>query len=100
VTYQKEDLEGIIFGLNMDHKNAELVYVTVKKNFFDFGIPINFYKAVEVEHEYKLKIEPINDIEMYINELPKSIEQNILITCFRQVDIKIHLFFLLVLFFS
>lgn len=80
MTYQKEDLEGIIFGLNMDHKNAELVYVTVKKNIFDFGIPINFYKAVEVEHEYKLKIEPINDIEMYINELSKSIEQNILIS--------------------
>lgn len=74
VTYQKEDLKGIIFGLNIDQKNAELVYATIKKNFLDSGIPINFYKTVEIEHEYKLEIERINNIEMYINERLKSTE--------------------------
>lgn len=67
--YQKNDLEGIIFGLRINHKNARLVYKTIKKNYLDEGISINFYEAKEVIRKYKVKIEPINDVEKYIDSL-------------------------------
>lgn len=42
VKYQKEDLEGIVFGLKIDHNSAKLVYETVKKNYLDKVIAVNF----------------------------------------------------------
>lgn len=69
VKYQKEDLQGVIFGLKINHKNAKLVYETVKKNYLDEGITVNFYKAKEVPRKYAVGIEPVDDIEKYISGL-------------------------------
>lgn len=72
VKYQKEDLEGIVFGMKTNHENAKLVYETVKKNYLDEGITINFYEAKEIPLKYEVKIKPIDDMMKYINNLPKK----------------------------
>jgi hypothetical protein len=67
--YKKEDLEGIIFGLKINHENAKLVYDTVKKNYLDEGVTVNFYEAIEVPHKYNVEIKQIDDVEKYLNDL-------------------------------
>jgi len=65
VKYQKDNLEGIIFGMKITHENAKLVYDTVKKNYLDKGFTVNFYEAKEVKREYRMEICEINDIDTY-----------------------------------
>jgi len=72
VKYQKEDLEGIIFGLKINRKDAQDVYDTIKKHYLDEGITVNFRKAVEIGREYDLKIESISNIDEYIKSRPES----------------------------
>jgi len=67
--YRKEDLEGIVFGLKINYENAKLVYDTVKKNYLDEGVTVNFYEAVEVPHKYNVEIKQIDDVETYLNNL-------------------------------
>ena len=68
--YQKEDLEGIVFGMKITYENAKLVYETIKKNYLDEGIVVNFYEAKEVPHKYEIDIgEPIKDVEKFIDSL-------------------------------
>ena len=71
VKYQKEDLEGIIFGMKITYKNAKLVYETIKENYLDKGIIVNFYEAKEVQRRYEVKIEKIKDIDKYFDKLRK-----------------------------
>ena len=63
--YQKEDLEGVIFGLKINRKDVQLVHETIKKHYLKEGINVNFYKAVEIDHKYNVKIEHISDINKY-----------------------------------
>ena len=67
--YRKEDLEGSVFGLKINYENAKLVYDTVKKNYLDEGVTVNFYEAVEVPHKYNVEIKQIDDVETYLNNL-------------------------------
>lgn len=69
IKYQKEDLEGVIFGLNISYDNAKLVYDIIKKNYLDEGVAVNFYEAKEVPRKYGVDIVPIDDIEKYIDSL-------------------------------
>jgi hypothetical protein len=70
VKYRKEDLEGIIFGMKITYENAKLVYDTVKKNYLDEGIAVNFYEAKEIPRKFVVGIgEPIKDVEKYIDSL-------------------------------
>jgi hypothetical protein len=72
VKFQKEDLEGIVFGMRITYENAKLVYETIKKNYIDEGIVVKFYEAIEVKRQYKVKIEQIEDIDKYFDELSKN----------------------------
>lgn len=67
--YDKRSLEGVIFGLRTNYENAKLVYEIIKKYYLDEGVPVNFYEAKEVPRMYAVKIEPIKNIEKYINNL-------------------------------
>ena len=67
--YKKKNLEGVIFGLNISPKNAKLVHDTIKKNYLDEGVAVNFYEAKEVPRKYVVDIVPIDDIEKYIDNL-------------------------------
>lgn len=67
--YEKKNLEGVIFGLHVSPKNAELVYETVKKNYIEEGIAANFYEAKEVPNKYAVEIKLIDDIKKYIDDI-------------------------------
>jgi hypothetical protein len=69
--YQKEDLEGVIFGLKISRKDVQLVHETIQKYYLNEGITVNFYKAVEIDHKYNVNIEHISDINGYIKSLPE-----------------------------
>jgi hypothetical protein len=55
--------------LKISYDNAKLVYDTVKKNYLDEGIAVNFYEAKEVPHKYTVDIVPIDDVEKYVDSL-------------------------------
>lgn len=67
--YNKGDLEGVIFGLKIGYNDAKLVYDTIKVNYLDKGINVNFYEAKEVIGRYEVKPELITDVEKYLDEL-------------------------------
>lgn len=65
--YQKEDLGGIVFGMKITYENAKLIYETIKENYLDQGINVNFYEAKEVPRKYEIKICEIKDIDTYLD---------------------------------
>jgi hypothetical protein len=67
--YKKSDLEGVIFGLKIGYKDAKLVYETIKENYLDEGINVNFYEAREVVGKYEVEPELIINVEKYLDEL-------------------------------
>lgn len=69
IRYEKEDLEGITFGLKMKAENVERIYNTIDENYLKAGIEVNFYEAKEIKGKYNLKIEKINDIHSYLEDL-------------------------------
>ncbi len=42
---------------------------TIKENYLDKELIVNFYEAKEVPRKYEVKIEPIDDFEKHINSL-------------------------------
>lgn len=73
--YQRECLEGVIFGCKIIKKNAQLVYDEINKNNLDEHgneIIINYYKAKESMDKYKINIELIPNIDKFINDLPSE----------------------------
>ena len=69
IRYEKEDLEGITFGLKMKPENVKRIYNTIDENYLKAGIEVNFYEAKEIEGKYNLNIEQINDIDSYLKNL-------------------------------
>ncbi|AKB43333.1 DUF2971 domain-containing protein [Methanosarcina vacuolata] len=74
IKYQKESLQGIIFGMKIKYENAELVYNTVKENYLDKGYVVKFYEAKEVRYKYEVKVDEIKNINTYLLELKHSDE--------------------------
>lgn len=74
IKYQKENLQGIIFGMKIKYENAELVYNTVKENYLDKGYMVKFYEAKEARYKYEVKVDEIKDIDTYLLELKHSDE--------------------------
>jgi len=56
-TFEKTELEGIIFGLNVKKCDALKIYWIIQKNYKE--IPVNFYKVQKVENGYEIRIKPI-----------------------------------------
>jgi hypothetical protein len=72
--FKKEELEGIIFGLNRSYsgsyKDVYKVYESIKNNYLLKGINVNFYRTERIigkyKGTYKLRIVKINDIHQYL----------------------------------
>jgi len=69
INYNKEDLEGIIFGMNISLSDAKSVYEIVCDEYLDKGADVNFYKVKEILEERKIQIEPISNIDNYFASL-------------------------------
>lgn len=61
--FNKDSLEGIIFGLYTPTDCIKKIYETVKKHYLDEGYNINFYKCKWIEGKYSIKTERIESIE-------------------------------------
>ncbi|AKB28508.1 hypothetical protein MSSIT_1789 [Methanosarcina siciliae T4/M] len=68
-TFEKTELEGIIFGLNVKKCDALKIYRIIHKNYND--VPFNFYKVQKVENGYEIRIKPIckTGIDEYLESL-------------------------------
>jgi hypothetical protein len=54
----------------MNYDKTKLVYDTIKENYVDKGLIVNFYEAKEVPRKYEVKIEPIDYFEKHVDSLP------------------------------
>ena len=69
IRYEKESLEGIIFGLKMNSDNIKRIYDTIDDNYLKEGMDIIFYESKEIRGSYNIKTEKINDIDKYLESL-------------------------------
>lgn len=65
--FNKDALEGIIFGLHTPTDCIKKIYEAVKKHYLDEGYYINFYKCKWIEGKYSLKPERIESIENFLD---------------------------------
>lgn len=64
--FRKEDLEGIIFGLNTPIKDIKMIFKIIDGNYLQEGFKVNFYKAQEMQKKYALRVKKIDDLNRYI----------------------------------
>ncbi|MDR7665324.1 DUF2971 domain-containing protein [Methanosarcina sp. Z-7115] len=64
--FEKDELEGVIFGLDIDYKAADEVRRIIEENYLLKGFNVNFYKAEPISGEYKIRIVKIKNIDYYI----------------------------------
>lgn len=69
INYNKNDLESIIFGLRISGDDAESVCKIVREEYLEKDIKVKLYKTKEIQGEYALQIEQINDINAYLISL-------------------------------
>lgn len=67
IRYEKEDLEGITFGLKIKSENVKRIYSTIDEKYLKAGLEVNFYEAKEIGDG--IKIIKINDIDSYLEHL-------------------------------
>ncbi|MCC4767482.1 DUF2971 domain-containing protein [Methanosarcina sp. DH1] len=70
--YEKNKLEGIIFGLKIKRSDAQEVYNRVCEHYINKGEKVSFYKALYVKDKYALEIKKIEKegINCYLESLP------------------------------
>ncbi|AKJ39864.1 DUF2971 domain-containing protein [Methanosarcina barkeri] len=73
--FEKEDLEGVIFGLNTNYKAAEKISQIIKEKYTSEKCNVKFYIATDIlvsdeceikNNECKIKILEIKDVDWYI----------------------------------
>ena len=69
--FRKEDLEGIIFGLNTPMEDIKKVYDIIKSNYLQEGIKVNFYKAQEIKGKYAINVKKIDRLDNHIKKYGK-----------------------------
>ena len=70
-SFRKEDLEGIIFGLNTPIEDIKKIYEIIKSNYLQEGVKVNFYKAQEIKGKYAINIEKIDSLDKYLQKYGK-----------------------------
>jgi hypothetical protein len=69
VKYRKEDLEGIIFGLNADKKEIKEIIGIILIYYLDKDIKVNFYRTHEIPGVFAIEVKKIESISEYLKEL-------------------------------
>ncbi|MCD4820832.1 MAG: DUF2971 domain-containing protein [Methanococcoides sp.] len=69
MNYEKQDLEGIVFGLKVNKKDAQDVYETIRENYINKRVNVNFYEAKEIRNKYAIQVEKIDDMNKYLDSL-------------------------------
>lgn len=64
--FRKDDLEGIIFGLNVERENIEAIYEIIDTHYLQKGIKVNFYYTQKIQGKFAIKVIKIDSITQYL----------------------------------
>ena len=67
--FRKEDLEGIIFGLNTKPEKIKEIYEIIDTYYLQKGIRVNFYRTQKIQGSFSLKVKKIESISKYLEKL-------------------------------
>lgn len=67
--FRKEDLEGIIFGLNAESEKIKEIYEIIDTYYLQQGIKVNFYNTHKIQGEFAIEINKIKSIGKYLKKL-------------------------------
>ena len=67
--FRKEDLEGIIFGLNVKRENIEAIYDIIDTHYLQKDIKVNFYYTQKIQGKFALKVIKIDSITKYLKKI-------------------------------
>ncbi|WP_269852131.1 hypothetical protein [Methanosarcina horonobensis] len=69
--YEKNELDGIIFGLKIKRNDAQNIYDMVCEQYIDEKKKVKFYRAKYIKGEYAIKIEKIEEeyMKRYLESL-------------------------------
>ena len=67
--FRKDDLEGIIFGLNVKPENIKEIYEIIDTHYLQKGIKVNFYRTQQIQGYFSLQVKKIDSISKYLKKL-------------------------------
>ncbi len=67
--FRKEDLEGIIFGLNAKPEKIKEIYEIIDTHYLQQGIKVNFYSSHKIHGEFAIEVKKIESISKYLKKL-------------------------------
>jgi hypothetical protein len=67
--FKKEDLEGVIFGLNAKPEKIKEIYEIIDTHYLQQGIRVNFYGTHKIQGEFAIEVKKIESINKYLKNL-------------------------------
>ena len=67
--FRKEDLEGVIFGLNTKPEKIKEIYEIIDTHYLQHGIKINLYSTHKIQGEFAIKVKKIDSFRKYLKKL-------------------------------
>ena len=67
--FRKEDLEGVIFGLNAKPVKVKEIYEIIDTHYLQQGIKVNLYSTHEIQGKFAIGIKKIESIGKYVKKL-------------------------------
>lgn len=64
--FRKEDLEGVIFGLNAKSEKIKEIYEIIDTHYLQQGINVNLYSAHKIPGEFAIGVKKIQSIDKYL----------------------------------
>lgn len=68
-TFKKEDLEGVIFGLNTKAEKIKEIYEIIDTYYLKQGVKVNFYRTYKKHGEFAIEVKKIESIIKYLKKL-------------------------------
>ena len=67
--FRKEDLEGVIFGLNTKPEKIKEIYEIIDTHYLQHGIKINLYSTHKIQGEFAIKVKKIDSFRKYLKKI-------------------------------
>jgi hypothetical protein len=67
--FNKEDLEGVIFGLNAKPEKIKEIYEIINAHYLQQDIKVNFYSTHKIQGEFAIEVKKIESISKYLTNL-------------------------------
>lgn len=67
--FNKEDLEGVIFGLNAKPEKIKEIYEIIDIHYLRQGIKVNFYSTHKIQGEFAIEVKKIESISKHLKKL-------------------------------